>query len=418
MKRTSSGQLQYSPSDLIRYLASPFASWMDRYYLENPDAVTPDEDTADAQLIAQTGDAHERAVLEELQSSGVPLTEIPKKDLATAKIQTLAAIGAKAPLIYQAALCSGQFAGFADFLMLDEAGRYQVWDTKLARSPKPYYAVQLCCYADLLADMTGAPISEKFGIILGTNERVEFRIEHFVHYYRHIKNAFLAIQEGFTGHLADRPEPLPRADHGRWTSYADQLFQDADHLVRVAGISVGQIKKLKKAGITTMTQLAHASGTAVPRLDKDSLEKLAAQARLQCQTGQDRIGTPDAPPRYEVLPPSGANGEPLGLAALPPDHPADVFFDMEGYPLVPGGLEYLFGCGLWNGPTLSYDFLDWWAHSRDEEKLAFEGFVDWVFQRWQDNPGMHIYHYANYEVKLKAANMSFPSAFARPAWLS
>ena len=56
-------------------------------------------------------------------------------------------------LIFQAALDAGQFAGFADFLILDESGRYQVWDTKLARAFKPYYAIQLCCYAEMLAAM-------------------------------------------------------------------------------------------------------------------------------------------------------------------------------------------------------------------------------------------------------------------------
>ena len=388
----------YSPSDLVRYLASPFASWMDRYYLEHPDDVTPDEAADDARLIAHTGDAHERAALADIKSSVVELVEIPKRDFTSARAQTRTAIQAKARVIYQAALAGGRFAGYADFLMLDDAGRYQVWDTKLARSPKPYYAIQLCCYCDMLAGMTDTLLSDKFGIILGTSERVEFRLEQFVHFYRHIKRAFLAMQDGYTGKLADRPEPLPRAEHGRWTSYATRFFQETDHLVRVAGISVGQIKKLKKAGITTMTQLAQASGTHVPKLDKDSLEKLAAQAGLQCQTAKDRTTTPEAPPRYEVLPQSGANGEPLGLAALPPDHPADVFFDMEGYPLAPGGLEYLFGVCLRNGATLSYDFMDWWAHDRDEDKRAFEGFVYWVFQRWQCNPGLHIYHYANYEV--------------------
>ena len=37
------------------------------------------------------------------------------------------------------------------------------------------------------------------------------------------------------------------------------------------------------------------------------------------------------------------------------------------------------------------------AHDRTEEKSAFEGFIDWVYPRWRDNPGMHIYHYAAYE---------------------
>ena len=48
-------RLVYSPTDLIRYLASPFSSWMDRYRLENPSEVVPDQPTDDQRLIAQTG---------------------------------------------------------------------------------------------------------------------------------------------------------------------------------------------------------------------------------------------------------------------------------------------------------------------------------------------------------------------------
>jgi uncharacterized protein len=392
------GKLLYSPSDLVRYLASPFASWMDRYYLEKPGTITPDEATEDEKLIALTGYHHERMVLDEFKSSAANLIEVPTDDPVVAQTRTLSAINAKAPIIYQAALEYGPFAGFADFLMLDASGRYQVWDTKLARLPKPYYAIQLCCYSEMLAAITGGQMPEKFGIILGSKDRVEFRVEDFIHYYRRIKASFLAMQDGFTGEMTDCPEPLPRADHGRWTSPAEKFFNDTDHLVRVAGISVGQIKKLKGAGIATVANLAAASGKSVHKLANDSLEKLVAQARLQYQTRADRIKNPDATPRYEVLPHTGANGEPVGLAALPPDHLADVFFDMEGYPLVSGGLEYLFGVCTKNEPAGSLEYKDWWAHDRDEEKLAFEGFVDWVFNRWKQNPGMHIHHYAAYEV--------------------
>ncbi len=398
MRKTGKGQLLYSPSDLVRFLASPFAIWMDRYYLENPGAVTPDEDTEDERLIAQTGQEHERTVLEELKAAAAAVVEIQTNNPATAREHTLSAILAKSPVIYQATLHNGQFAGFVDFLMFDKTGRYQVWDTKLARSPKPYYAIQLCCYAEMLADMTGSPVSDKFGIILGTKERVEFHLEHFIHYYRHIKKSFLAMQDQFTGRLMDCPEPLPRADHHQWTSHAEQFFQQRDHLVQVASITVGQMKKLNKAGITMMAQLAQASGRTIPKLSQDTLEKLVAQARLQCGTIADRTKNADAPPRYEVLPHIGINGEPVGLAALPPDDRADVFFDMEGYPLAPGGLEYLFGACISNEQASSYHFIDWWGHNRDEEKLAFEGFVDWVFHRWKNNPRMHIYHYADYEV--------------------
>ena len=74
------------------------------------------------------------------------------------------------------------------------------------------------------------------------------------------------------------------------------------------------------------------------------------------------------------------------MAALPPADPADVFFDMEGYPLTPGGLEYLFGCCVLNPKTASYEFKDWWAHDRSDEKRAFEDFIDWVFDQWHRHP--------------------------------
>lgn len=394
--RKSAGRLRYAPSDLITFLASPFASWMDRYHLEHPDSVEPDERTEDGELIAKTGAQHERAVLEEFRRSGAGLVEIPTRDFARALVQTKSAVAAKTPVIYQAAFEEGDFSGFADFVLLDPNGDYQVWDTKLARSPKPYYAVQLCCYSEMLASITGVQ-PDAFGVILGNKERVMFRCESFIYYYRRLKREFLALQAGFTGDLQDRPEPIPRADHGRWTSHADRFFRDRDHLVMVAGINIGQIKKLAKAGITTTAQLAAAAPTKVPKLDQASLEKLAAQARLQRQTAEDRRADPEAPPRFEILSHSGPNGEAAGFAALPPEDPGDVWFDMEGYPLAPGGLEYLFGCCTKEPSGHTYRYWDWWAHDREGEKRAFEGFVDWVFDRWKKHPGMHIYHYAAYE---------------------
>lgn len=396
--RKQSGVLVYSPTDLVRFFASPFASWMDRCHLEKLGALVPDEETEDQRLIAETGDEHERAVLQEFRGTAPGLVEIERADTAIAEAQTLAAIRANASVVFQAALKAGPFAGFADFLILDETGRHQVWDTKLALTPKPYYAIQLCCYSEMLAEATGGELPEKFGIILGDGQRSEFRIEDFLHYYRRIKARFLAMEEAFTGSFADRPEPMPRADHGRWASHAENFFAEADHLVQVAGISVGQIKKLKDAGIATMAALSGASGKPVGKLASESLERLAAQARLQCQTREDRKGRPDAEPHFELLPGHDSNGKAVGLAALPPANSADVFFDMEGYPLVAGGLEYLFGACFHHLETGQLEFKDWWAHDRDEEKVAFEGFVDWAFELWRNSPGMHIYHYATYEV--------------------
>lgn len=392
--RKVAGTVIYSPSDLIRYLASPYASWMDRYYLENPDAVTPDVETEDQKLIARTGDLHEKAVFEELKAAHAGLVQIDRED-PTAAERTKAALTAKAPVVYQALLSSERFSGFADFLILDGPGAYQIWDTKLARAPKPYYAIQLCCYSELFASTTGQRMPEKFGIILGSKEQVEFRVEDFYHYYKQIRDRFLAMQDGFSDNLNDCPEPTVGADHGRWTSHADKFFSQNDHLVLVAGITVGQIKKLNAAGVRTMTQLGKISGP-IPKLASETLLKLTAQARLQSQTRTAREKEPDAAALIEIIA-EQAGYLPTGLAALPPAHKADVFFDMEGYPLAAGGLEYLFGVYA-SAEKGALEFQDWWAQNREEEKSAFEGFVDWVFKRWRENPGMHIYHYASYEV--------------------
>jgi AAA domain/RNase_H superfamily len=184
--------------------------------------------------------------------------------------------------------------------------------------------------------------------------------------------------------------PLPRqGDHGRWQAIADRHLLETDHLCQVANITQNQIRRLEAAGVTTMQQLTEVDPSLhVPKLDNTVLHRLVSQAQLQ------KGGSESGEVPYRVLPPDAANPR-KGLALLPPASPLDVYFDMEGYPLVKGGLEYLFGAvfdvdGTWQ-------FKDWWAHDAVMEKAAFEDFIDWVYQRWSDDASMHVYHYAPYE---------------------
>ena len=62
-----------------------------------------------------------------------------------------------------------------------------------------------------------------------------------------------------------------------------------------------------------------------------------------------------------------------------------------------GGLEYLFGATYFDARG-ERQFIDWWVHDREQERKAFEDFVDWVHARWTRDHSMHIYHYAAYEV--------------------
>ena len=42
-------------------------------------------------------------------------------------------------------------------------------------------------------------------------------------------------------------------------------------------------------------------------------------------------------------------------------------------------------------------FRAWWAHDPQQEKKAFEDWVDWVEQRRLRYTRLHFYHYASYE---------------------
>ncbi|MBZ0137024.1 MAG: TM0106 family RecB-like putative nuclease [Planctomycetes bacterium] len=380
------GDIIFSPSDLIRFVSSPFASWMDRMFLEHPSKVTPDEEDGGMRLLAEMGDEHETNFLQQQHDDGRDVCEI-ERGKGDEKA-TLEAIKQRRDVIFQAALSGGRFRGYADFLVRtdDENDPYEVWDTKLAREAKPHFLIQLCCYAEMLEQATGIRPAY-LGVVLGTREVREFRTDDFWHHYLAVKQAFLAAQDSFDPDTP--PAPQPGANHGRWQSHAEQIWEDADHLCRVANMRTSQIRRLQDADIDTLTKLAKTKRSQVKGIGDEVFTRLREQAALQLKS--DGLDVPE----YRAVPPSLEDPR-RGLALLPPASKLDVYFDMEGYPLIEGGLEYLFGAvTVEKGKPV---FRDWWGHDAQGERAAFEGFVDWAHARWKSDPKMHIYHYAPYEV--------------------
>ena len=126
--------------------------------------------------------------------------------------------------------------------------------------------------------------------------------------------------------------------------------------------------------------------TATGRHDPETFGKLRRQASLQVR------GRTSDEPIHELL----AHKPPIGFAQLPRPAAGDVFFDMEGDPLFePGrGLEYLFGCWMPDEPE---PFCAYWGLDRDQERGAFQAFIDFITERRKQYPAMHVYHYAPYE---------------------
>jgi predicted RecB family nuclease len=378
----------YSPSDLIGFLENECVTWLDRYNLEFPGELSKDEPTDDDELVRNSGAEHEARILDSFRSE-MDVAVIDRSDAAFHK--TIVAMRQGRQVIYQARLALDPFAGWSDFLIRvpghSEFGdwQYEVWDTKLARGMKPYFAIQLCCYSEMLEALQGR-LPEHAGIILGKGERKLLRIADYYFYYRSIKRAFLEQQQLFR---PDSPPHLPgRAAYRHWTGYVASLLEARDDVSLVANIRGAQVEKLSAAGIKTMRDLADRTLELVPQIATDTFDRLRSQARLQLSSASG------GPPAYELLPESIENRR-QGFGLLPPPSPSDIAFDIEGYPMVEGGLEYLLGVTCHQDGELV--FKDWWAHDRCQEKVSFESFIDWVYSRWKQDPTMHIYHYAPYE---------------------
>jgi uncharacterized protein len=399
MFKLATNSYLYSASDLTLFMRSPFASWMARLALDYPEKVTGIEKDEDAMmgLLAGKGILHEANYLEKIKEEyGTENVIEIAADKNTAAANTLAAMDAGYQVIFQAYLQRENFAGYADFLVRREGKSalgdyyYEVWDTKLSKSTKPYFIMQLCCYSWMLQAVQ-EKLPEEVVVVLGNQIKDNIRIAAYYSYFLNLKQQFLLTQVNFSAEPDAMPDPALCSDYGVWASYAKQLLDKSDSLALVANIRKTQISKLRVAGINTLTELARTKLTSVKGIATETLAKLRAQAELQRQSRNQEK------PQYQVLTEDGSKG----LSALPPSSKLDVFFDIEGHPLEDGGLEYLWGVSYQNNQAQQgkrYAFKDWWAHTQEQEKLAFEGFIDWVYQRWEQDPTMHVYHYASYEI--------------------
>ena len=118
MKKEQS-TLIYSPSDLVLFMRSPFASWLERKLIEDPDSLRDqmDQDPMNA-LLGEMGDAHEAGFLQYFQEKhGVEHVACIERNYKTAASTTIQAMKDGYDVIFQAYLERDEFRGFADFLV-------------------------------------------------------------------------------------------------------------------------------------------------------------------------------------------------------------------------------------------------------------------------------------------------------------
>jgi uncharacterized protein len=391
------GFLRLSASDLSNHLECRHLTSLDLAVALGKKPA-PKWESPDLWVLQERGAEHEAAYLTHLERSG--LTVLNLRDIGDdnqAIKETRGAMARGVPVIAQATLAHGRWLGRADVLRRVERASdlgpwsYEVYDCKLARETKAATILQLSLYSDLLQAVQGLLPEWMYVVPPFENFTAEaFRVLDFAAYYRHVRKRLEDVAEVNGERAQTYPEPTPHCPVCRWWPECDSQWRKDDHLSLVADISRLQRKQLHAWETATVEKLAELPLPIQKTPDHGSKEgyvRVREQARVQVAgRNQDK-------PVHELLNPV----EGQGFYRLPAPSARDVFFDLEGDPFVGfSGREYLFGFVTGDEPG-NPSYTCKWAITPDEEKQAFEWFVDFVIDRWAHDPAMHIYHFGAYD---------------------
>jgi len=420
--RLDGGRLRLSASDVANFVACGHLTRLDLLHARGEIQPPHVFDVGFEDLVAR-GEAHEAAVLQRFRAAGWNVAEIPKGPERDAAHATLAAIRDGADVVFQGVLLTDQspdgsaLLGRPDFLIRAAllpapdgeerpAGvHYEVLDAKLARSAKARAVAQIGFYSDLLAGAQGIR-PRWMHLALGDGEFTSLKVDDYAAYERQARRlltAFIADDDGENPPSVPYPEPVEHCVICRWSELCAGRRRRDDDLSLIAGITAGQRRALKDAGV--MTRRGFAGLAELPVLSRVSRASLAsAQSQAQLQVATEDAGHIE----YELLEPerdaAGTLVQNRGLLALPEPVTGDLFFDIEGarYYSEDGkefGLQYLFGIIDTADTDVSGTprYTQIWAFDRQDEKRAFEEVVDFITDRRKRTPGLHVYHYNHYE---------------------
>ncbi len=395
MQKVSDG-LRLSASDLVGHLYCRHLTHLDTQVVDGSLKAPKVWDPLLA-LLAERGAIHERDYVEHLREAGYSVVEIDGEGpLESAAERTLTAMQEGVEIIAQGAFIHGGWSGRTDILRKVERQSalghwsYEVIDTKLARETKGATVLQLCLYSDLVAAAQGVSPEVMHVVTPWSGFAPQtYRTAAYAAYYRRVKHA---LEQSLASDAANvtYPDPKEHCEICRWRTHCDARRRTDDHLCLVAGITQIQIAELQRRNVGTLEKLAH---QPLPLSWRPERGAAAAYARAGEQARVQLEGRETQQPIHHLIPPAPN----VGLSLLPAPSIGDVFLDLEADPFAgEAGHEYLFGqvCINEKGEDT---YTGEWALTREEEKRAFEGFVDFVMARWEQYADLHVYHYAPYE---------------------
>lgn len=382
--RKSNNETIFSASDLSNHIHCKHLTNLN-YDVVQGLKEKPISDNRVLDVLRERGIDFESSFLIELEAKGIAIVTVDPEE-PNARQKTIEAMQLGADYIYQARLSNNKWQGWADFLIKvatpSALGNwsYEVIDTKLSTQTRAGTILQISLYSEIIEEIQG--LLPEYMHVRTPESELSYRVNDYISYLRLIKKR---LDNAINTPIATYPEPCSHCDICNWWQQCNSIRREDDHLSFIAGMGTSQIKEVKLHGINTLHDMSELT-LPIPfkptKGSKETFTKLREQARVQNETRTAQK------PKYEVL----ELVENTGFYNLPEPSDGDIYLDFEGDPLVePSGLEYLFG---W---VFQKKYYCLWVSNLEEEKAALTEFIEFVFDKRKEFPGLHIYHYAPYE---------------------
>ena len=253
--------ITYTSEDLVLFKESPFACWMERLTLENPDhGIPPNVDSTAPQNsmepqddLADTLRAEGKDVILVDWDMGEPLR----------RTATLEAMRHGADFIVNGQLALGSLSGSANLLMrtsgYSDLGNFLYVPCNTQRKTNLHAALRLCFLADLLHSLQGQ-LPPQMLIIRGGSDVVPLQTEDHIYHYRAVKQRFMSIQHSFRKHKM--PDPAESSHFGRWSDCANEVLKQR----ALRKEQTGEVEEVEAPGM--FEQLQSAVGSAAYDLDE------------------------------------------------------------------------------------------------------------------------------------------------------
>jgi hypothetical protein len=274
----------YTSEDFVLFRESPFACWMERLTLENPDhGIPPDVGSVEPRNTMEPQDD----IVDTLRSEGRDVTLI-EWGLAESgrRTGTLEAMRGGADFIVNGQLALGPLSGSANLLMrtsgYSELGDYLYVPCDTQAKTTLHSAFRLCFLVDLLHSLQGQ-LPPQMLIIRGGSDVLPLQSEDHIYHYRAVKQRFMEAMRTFRKHRM--PDPAESSHFGRWSDCAHEVLKQRALRAEQQGVET-----LDEDFEMPLQQAVGAAGASASPYDLDDIGRPGPKPTGPDRTSHDQPG--------------------------------------------------------------------------------------------------------------------------------